>query len=190
MNENKKISGKTIIIIIGIIATIFLVIIPLYREYNLKKYCIYYAQHIPHAQGTDPVLVMVGANLHWINEPCPPEGQLYTYDEDGHTTLTIKERNEQGEWVQIGFFGGDTSDVYYTLWDSPSSNVSYAFDERGELELIEYDRKGAKNVFTEKEKEKAYKQTYSVVQRYIDCQSIPIINLQGIFNRRYQSQFD
>ena len=100
MNK-KEISGKTVIIIIGIIVTIFLVIIPLYREYNLKKYCIYYAQHMPHAQGTDPALYMVANNLDWINEPDVPEGQRYTYDRDGFTTINIEEKNEKANYIKI-----------------------------------------------------------------------------------------
>ena len=189
MNENKKISGKTVIIIIGIIATIFLVIIPLYREYNLKKYCIYYAQHMPHAQGTDPVLYMVANNLDWVNEPDVPEGQRYTYDRDGFTTINIEEKNEKGEWEQRVIFGGSGS-VYLRFLNSEKVETGYSFNERGELELITNERGSRMEEYTEEEKVKAYQDAYSIIQPYIDCQFFQLINLQGEFNRRYQSQFD
>ena len=36
---------------------------------NLKYHSVYYAQHIPHKEGTEPDLVMLVENMGWIYTP-------------------------------------------------------------------------------------------------------------------------
>ena len=41
----------------------------LFSFFNLKYHSVYYAQHIPHKEGTEPDLVMLVENMGWIYTP-------------------------------------------------------------------------------------------------------------------------
>ena len=51
----------------------------LYTYCNLKFNSVYYAQHIPHKEGTDPDLVMLIENMGWAYTP---EIDSIRYDDD------------------------------------------------------------------------------------------------------------
>ena len=50
-----------------------------YGALNLKKNSVYYAQHTPHSEGVEPVLMEVVRNLRWIYTP-DIKGIKYDYD--------------------------------------------------------------------------------------------------------------
>ena len=52
---------------------------------NLKFNSVYYAQHIPHKEGTEPDIVMLMENNGWIYTP---EIDGISYDEDGTYAIT------------------------------------------------------------------------------------------------------
>ena len=52
---------------------------------NLKSNSVYYAQHIPHKEGTEPDIVMLMENNGWIYTP---EIDGISYDEDGSYAIT------------------------------------------------------------------------------------------------------
>ena len=188
MMEQEGISGKTIVVIISIVAIILLGIIPSYTKFNLKKYSIWYAQRMPHAQGTDPVLAMVGKNLSYINIPDDTEKRRSILDPETYPELTIEEKNESGNWeMTVGINGG--SYLSLDFYSNGEFEISYLFNRRGELNTIQ-DRTGEYiHEFTEEEKEEAYERAYAVIQPFIDKQFFPIINMQGTFDREYQLQF-
>ena len=52
---------------------------------NLKFNSVYYAQHIPHKEGTDPDVIMLMENNGWIYTP---KIDGISYDEDGTYAIT------------------------------------------------------------------------------------------------------
>ncbi len=40
----------------------------LYIQYNLARYSVYYASHMPRKEGTQPELVMALENINWIDK--------------------------------------------------------------------------------------------------------------------------
>ena len=68
---------------------------------NLKFYSVYYAQHIPHKEGTEPDIIMLMENNGWIYTP---ELDGISYDEDGTYAIT----REKGTKTSILGLSGDT----------------------------------------------------------------------------------
>ena len=52
---------------------------------NLKFNSVYYAQHIPHKEGTDPDVIMLMENMGWAYTP---EIEGISYDDDGSYAIT------------------------------------------------------------------------------------------------------
>ena len=57
----------------------------LYTYCNLKFNSVYYAQHIPHKEGTEPDIIMLMENNDWIYTP---EIDGISYDDDGSYAIT------------------------------------------------------------------------------------------------------
>ena len=58
-----------------------------YGALNLKKNSVYYAQHTPHSEGVEPVLMEVVRNLRWIYNP---DIKGIKYDYDGYRNIYNK----------------------------------------------------------------------------------------------------
>ena len=72
-------------IIIGLFVGLLTVLCTsLYTYCNLKFNSVYYAQHIPHKEGTEPDLVMLVENMGWIYTP---EIDSIRYDDDGTNAI-------------------------------------------------------------------------------------------------------
>ena len=52
---------------------------------NLKFNSVYYAQHIPHKEGTEPDVIMLMENMGWAYTP---EIEGISYDDDGSYAIT------------------------------------------------------------------------------------------------------
>ena len=75
--------------ILGIFVGLFLGLVTvlgmsLFTFFNLKYHSVYYAQHIPHKEGTEPDLVMLVENMGWIYTP---EIDGIRYDDDGTNAI-------------------------------------------------------------------------------------------------------
>lgn len=55
--------------------------------FNLKYHSVYYAQHIPHKEGTEPDLVMLVEDMGWIHTP---EIDGIRYDNDRTNAIMNK----------------------------------------------------------------------------------------------------
>ena len=58
--------GTILVFSIGVVVFLEL---SLYAYDNLKYYSVYYAQQMPHKEGTEPDLVMLIENMWWIYTP-------------------------------------------------------------------------------------------------------------------------
>ena len=86
---------------VGLIIGLYTVLgMSLFTFFNLKYYSVYYAQHIPHKEGTEPDLVMLMENNGWIYTP---EIEGISYDDDGSYAIT---REKGTESSVLGFSDG------------------------------------------------------------------------------------
>ena len=74
---------------------------------NLKSHSVYYAQHTPHAENVEPVLMMLVDNIAYIYHP---ELEGIGYDFDGEPAILFYDE----EGVQTGFISPLDEEYYYT----------------------------------------------------------------------------
>ena len=100
----------------------------LYTYCNLKFNSVYYAQHIPHKEGTDPDLVMWVENMGWIYTP---EIDGIRYDDDG-TNAIINTKSKSFLTKSLGSF----------LYDK--DNMTVGFNSTFRFEDVSYFSEEAK----------------------------------------------
>ena len=167
--------GTILVFSIGVVVFLGL---SLYAYDNLKYYSVYYAQQMPHKEGTEPDLVMLIENMWWIYTP---EIEGIRYDDDGRnfiensTNLTGKPTNFD---ELIGGYGySDQNDVTYKF--NKNFSLEWAIDkDYKKIDLTTIDEKKIKQGIRE------------TVQPVLDVQSKPLINLQWLFNKMYQDRFN
>ena len=164
--------------ILGIFVGLFLGLVTvlgmsLFTFINIKFNSVYYAQHIPHKEGTEPDIIMLMENNDWIYTP---EIDGISYDDDGSYAIT----REKGTKTSILDFSGDT------LYFFSGSGESYLFNRNFSIQHA-FD----KHYHTIKYKQRTIqKEIRETVQPVIDEQPKPLINLQWLFNLIYQSRFN
>ena len=164
--------------ILGIFVGLFIGLVTvlgmsLFTFINLKFNSVYYAQHIPHKEGTDPDVIMLMENMGWAYTP---EIEGISYDDDGSYAIT----REKGTKTSVLSF---TNGTLFFFLDSGESylfdrnfSIQHAFDKR--YHTIKYNQRKVKKEIRES------------VQPVIDVQPKPFINLQWLFNLIYQSRFN
>lgn len=164
--------------ILGIFVGLFLGLVTvmgmsLFTFINLKFNSVYYAQHIPHKEGTEPDIIMLMENMGWAYTP---EIEGISYDDDGSYAIT----REKGTKTSVLSF---TNGTLFFFLDSGESylfdrnfSIQHAFDKR--YHTIKYNQRKVK------------KEIRETVQPVIDEQPKPLINLQWLFNLIYQSRFN
>ena len=140
---------------------------------NLKFNSVYYAQHIPHKEGTDPDVIMLMENMGWAYTP---EIEGISYDEDGTYAIT----REKGTKTSILGLSGDT------LYFSSASGDGYLLNHDFSIKTA-LDKRYHKIKYNQR---KVLKEIRETVQPVIDAQPKPLINLQWLFNLIYQSRFN
>ena len=70
-------------LLVGIVT---ILLISFYAYTNLKYHSVYYAQQMPHKEGTEPDLVMLIENMWWVYTP---EIEGIRYDDDVEILLKI-----------------------------------------------------------------------------------------------------
>ncbi len=177
---------KTGIAILAI-AIIFLVSGFVYIQHNLSTYCIYYAKHIPHTEGTNPEMVFILDHLDDMEESTI-EG--LRYDTDGNNSI-INEKNSliliqssSSESVQYEAHAEGTYEEYYR---------TYQFDKSGKFYSYYYQKADVwKDVYDKSDTRKQEAQGYvdEVINPIVDKMEIkPKVNLQWWFNKKYQERF-
>ena len=175
----KSLKGIIIgIILVFSIGVVVFLGLSVYAYSNLKYYSVYYAQQMPHKEGTEPDLVMLIENMGSIYTP-KIEG--IRYDNDGwnfienSTNLTGKPTNFD---ELIGGYGySDQNDVTYKF--NKNFSLEWAIDkDYKKIDLATVDEKKIKEEIRE------------TVQPVLDVQSKPLINLQWLFNLLYQDRFN
>ena len=164
--------------ILGIFVGLFLGLVTvlgmsLFTFINLKFNSVYYAQHIPHKEGTEPDIIMLMENMGWAYTP---EIEGISYDDDGSYAIT----REKGTKTSVLSFTNGT--LFFFL----DSGESYLFDRNFSIQHA-FDKRYHKIKYNQR---KVLKEIRETVQPVIDAQPKPLINLQWLFNLIYQSRFN
>ena len=166
-----------IILVFSIGVVVFLGL-SVYAYSNLKYYSVYYAQQMPHKEGTEPDLVMLIENMGSIYTP-KIEG--IRYDDDGANFIE-NSIDSSGHPTSFGEFGGG---YHY----SDKNDVSYKFDKNFELEwALDKEYKEIDTATIDETKIKG--EIRETLKPILDVQSKPLINLQWLFNKKYQDRFN
>ena len=98
-----------LVIFVGLIIGLYTVLgMSLFTFFNLKYHSVYYAQHIPHKEGTEPDIIMLMENNDWIYTP---EIDGISYDDDGSYAIT----REKGTKTSILDFFRSYSIFYFGI---------------------------------------------------------------------------
>ena len=139
---------------------------------NLKFNSVYYAQHIPHKEGTEPDLVMLVENMGWIYTP---KIDNIRYDDDG-TNAIINTKSKSFLTKSLGYF----------LYDK--DNMTIGFDSTFRFDHVSYFSEEAKRIQVNESKIKQeIREDFSPIMK---VQTKPVINLQWLFNLIYHSRFN
>ena len=163
--------------ILGIFVGLFMGLVTvlgmsLFTFINIKFNSVYYAQHIPHKEGTEPDLVMLVENMGWIYTP---EIDGIRYDDDG-TNAIINTKSKSFLTKSSGSF----------LYDK--DNMTIGFDSTFRFEDVSYFSEEAKRIQVNKPKiKREIREDFSPIMK---AQTKPFINLQWLFNLLYQSRFN
>ena len=160
-------------IFVGLVIGLYTVLgMSLFTFINIKFNSVYYAQHIPHKEGTEPDLVMLVENMGWIYTP---EIDGIRYDDDG-TNAIINTKSKSFLTKSSGSF----------LYDK--DNMTIGFDSTFRFEDVSYFSEEAKRTkVNESQIKREIREDFSPIMK---VQTKPLINLQWLFNLIYQSRFN
>ena len=160
-----------IILVFSIGVVVFLGL-SLYAYSNLKYYSVYYAQQMPHKEGTEPDLVMLLENMGSIYTP-KIEG--IRYDDDGGNAIIDTKNN----FVLSETMGNFSYHKYH---------FSVGFDSTFRLHHVtDFTGEQPKKEIHESEIKQEIREVFAPV---IDAQPKPRINLQWLFNKKCQDRFN
>ena len=161
--------GTILVFSIGVVVFLGL---SLYAYSNLKYYSVYYAQQMPHKEGTEPDLVMLIENMWWVYTP---EIEGIRYDDDGGNAI----ENTKSETVLSDAMGNFLYLKYHiTIGFDSTFRFHHVSDFTGEQ---------PKREIHEDEIKQEIREVFAPV---IDAQPKPRINLQWLFNMKYQDRFN
>ena len=156
-------------LLVGIVT---ILLISFYAYANLKHNSVYYAQQMPHKEGTEPDLVMLIENMWWVYTP---EIEGIRYDDDGNNAI----ENTKTETVLSNSMGNF---LYH------KNRVTVAFDSTFRFfHVTDLSGEQPKKEIHEDEIKQEIREVFAPV---IDAQSKPFVNLQWLFNLLYQDRFN
>ena len=139
---------------------------------NLLSNSVYYAQRMPHKEGTEPDLVMLIENMWWVYTP---EIEGTRYDDGGGNAI----ENSKSETVLSDAMGNFLYLKYHiTIGFDSTFRFHHVSDFTGEQ---------PKREIHEDEIKQEIREVFAPV---IDVQPKPRINLQWLFNLLYQDRFN
>ena len=162
--------------ILGIFVGLFIGLVTilgmsLFSFFNLKYHSVYYAQHIPHKEGTEPDLVMLVENMGWIYTP-----KIDNIRYDDGTNAIINTKSKSFLTKSLGSF----------LYDK--DNMTIGFDSTFRFEDVSYFSEEAKRIQVNESKiKREIREDFSPIMK---VQTKQLINLQWLFNLIYQSRFN
>ena len=160
------------IVKMSLVGIVTILLISFYAYANLKHHSVYYAQQMPHKEGTEPDLVMLLENMWWVYTP---EIEGIRYDDDGNNAI----ENTKTETVLSNSMGNF---LYH------KNRVTVAFDSTFRFfHVTDLSGEQPKKEIHEAEIKQEIREVFAPV---IDAQSKPFVNLQWLFNLLYQDRFN
>ena len=150
-----------------------------YGALNLKENSVYYAQHTPHREGVEPVLMEVARNLRWIYTPDIKE---IKYDYDGYRNIY---NNKYGRDEGANFAYLFSEEYSY----DDGNFLLYTFDKRFRLISV-WNQKTLEFTSKPVDVSAVKRDIFRVVQPVIDRQSAPLFNLQWIYDWVNKERFN
>lgn len=161
----------------------------IYINKNLSTYCIYYVKHMPqtHDKNTNPEMVVILDNLVYLGES---KVNGIRFDTDGVNGVKNEKKSivltqlykEYGEFAILP--GASDQEVYRM----------YFFNKKGQFVTYYYQKNGIdKDIYEETETRKQEAQAYvdEVINPIVEEMEIePKVNLQWLFNKKYQNRFN
>ncbi|MVX59418.1 hypothetical protein E5983_07190 [Streptococcus danieliae] len=153
-----------------------------YTQYNLTRYSVYYASHMPRKKEAKPELIMALENLDWIDRV---NTENVRFDKEDNKSIYIK-KNSYFTYSIYGYGKGyymginKTNGAYFYNTDSTGKFVTYS-------SLVENKNEESLERKTLQEIEALLA---PATQDIIEAQKTPLINLQKLFNQRYMSRFN
>ena len=149
-----------------------------YSQYNLARYSVYYASHMPRKEGAKPELIMALENINWIDK----QNTINVYfDEEYNYTIYIGEdsyfkKKYLGYYVRVGRGDG----LYFYNTDLTGKFVTYSslVENKNEEPLDRKTLQEVENLLA------------PATRDIIEAQKTPTINLQKLFNQKYESRFN
>ena len=150
-----------------------------YGALNLKKNSVYYAQHTPHREGVEPVLMEVVSNLDWSYTP---DIKGIKYDYDGYRNIY---NNKYGRDEGANFAYLFSEEYSY----DDGNFLLYTFDKRFRLISV-WNQKTLEFTSKPVDVSAVKRDIFRVVQPVIDAQLKPFINLQWIYDWINKDRFN
>ncbi|MGT2866239.1 hypothetical protein [Streptococcus fryi] len=173
---------KKKLILVTVLAVIILLLLgmgKLYIGYNLSRYAGYYVQHMPRREGVKPELAILVEHLHDIDEP--KNSEVY-YDLDGNGAILLREEN-----IWIVYYSIDSTYVIRNY----DQDDWFAIDEYGQFAYYENSSKfGDKQLTDDKYRAEAQAYLDKMLPPILKAQKQPDINLQWLFNQKYEKRFN
>lgn len=149
-----------------------------YIQYNLARYSVYYASNMPRKEGARPELIMALENSYFIDKPNTENVRFY--EDDSQTIYLNKDayftNDYKGYYIRVEkqkelyFYHTDLNGKFMTYY-SPDDYLEEKPMDKEVLQEIE-------DILAPATKD------------LIKAQKTPTINLQGLFNRKYEARFN
>ncbi|WP_296773350.1 hypothetical protein [Varibaculum sp.] len=149
-----------------------------YGMLNLKKNSVYYAQHTPHSEGVEPVLMEVTSNLDSIYTP---DIKGIKYDYDGNNIIYNTDSN--GKTAAFSYYSSEL----YRYYDK--GDVTYVFDGNFKIVRI-FDDENLEYLSKPVDVSAVKRDIYRTVKPVVDAQSEPFINLKWIYDWVNKDRFN
>ena len=149
-----------------------------YIQYNLARYSVYYASHMPRKEGAKPELVMALENINWIDKQ---NTENVRFDEEETGSVYIN-RNAYFTYAVKGYYIGinKMNGSYYYDTDQTGKLTTYSFpDDNWEEKSLDEEKLQEIEAILD-----------PVIKDIIESQKTPTINLQKLFNQKYESRFN
>ncbi|MGT2866240.1 hypothetical protein [Streptococcus fryi] len=146
----------------------------LYISYNLSYYAGYYVQQLPRKEGTNPEMALLLENLDFGPNV---EVDGITYDTDGNGTI-----------IKDGKYYVSYSDLFeLNIWED---DKRYFFNKDGSFKYYvltsDYTQKHIDSVY----QNEAQLYLDDIFLPILEAQPKPSINLQWLFNQKYEKRFN
>ncbi|MFV8064711.1 hypothetical protein ACMZ60_01680 [Streptococcus pluranimalium] len=150
----------------------------IFVEENLAKYTVYYAQRLPHAKDKHPLPFLVLEELDFLEKP---KDIGYSYDTYESPII----------YSDTGYLGRAS----YALMYRASSGQTYSFSETTHKLITTSTKEGTFTELSEKEfssvdVDAVWRDIDSFLEPFVERQPKPKVNLQWLFNWRYEKRFN